>query len=107
MQNDFNSTFLVFQFSCCGVNNYTDYYNDAYPVSCCAPAADVVIKDLVDQLWSADTTTYELANSDCPINVTHVEATPVCFQRLYPCTVQLLSCTCQCEVYLGHLVTCD
>jgi len=70
------------EFSCCGVNNYTDYYNDAYPVSCCAPAADVVIKDLVDQLWSADTTTYELANSDCPINVTHVEATPGCLKAI-------------------------
>lgn len=70
----------MLQFECCGVNNYTDYYNNAFPASCCPPDVGTSdIKTLVNTLWKDSLTTYTVQVAACAdgSNSSYITGIPV------------------------------
>lgn len=68
---------IQIEFTCCGVNNYTDYPTGNWPVSCCEPAEKSDLKGLANTLF-ADGGEFKLANSSCASDMALVENVPGC-----------------------------
>ncbi|KAF6029188.1 hypothetical protein EB796_012506 [Bugula neritina] len=73
---------IQIEFKCCGVLNYTDYPNDAFPPTCCPANYSGKIKDLADQLWKGDVTTYTTTAPNCHGNITYIETVPGCLDAI-------------------------